>query len=74
MYCLFAPDGEFQGLTLSPDFATCVASIRMLHKAGLGQSYHQLKLKGFVILPVKITMKQDGDENKPFAKNQGGGF
>lgn len=70
MYCLFAADGSWQGMTLSPDFPTCVAVIQMLHKKGLSQSFHELvKVKGFKILPIRVTFTQDGDENEPFKKS-----
>ena len=66
-YALFSPDGSVQMMTLAPDFETCVALIRMLHEKKLGQSFHELvKVKGFKILPVSITMVANGDENKPF--------
>ncbi|MCO5238850.1 MAG: hypothetical protein M9904_02235 [Chitinophagaceae bacterium] len=66
-YCLFAPDGTWQPMTLSPDFPMCVAIIRMMHKRGMSESFHELvKVRGFKILPIKISFVQDGDENKPF--------
>lgn len=68
MYCLFAPDGSWQGMTLAPDFPTCVATIRMLHKHKMGQSFFELTQKGFKVMPIKVTIVQNGDENKPFAK------
>ncbi len=67
MYCLFAPDGSFLSNTLSPDFPSCVAFIKMLHKKGLGKSFHQLcVVDGFKIMPVKVSLVINGDENKPF--------
>lgn len=69
MYALFAPDGSWQAMTLAPDFAHCVAIIKLLHSKGLGESFHELcKLNGFKILPVKVSITQNGDENKPFEK------
>lgn len=59
MYCLFAPDGTWQGMTLAPDLPTCMAVIKMLHKSKMGKSLHELKLKGYEILPIKITIVQD---------------
>jgi hypothetical protein len=59
-YALFAPDGSFQALTLCPDFATCVATIRLLHKAKLSKSIHELGLKGYKVLPIKLTVTQNG--------------
>jgi hypothetical protein len=57
MCVLVAPDGSWQAMTLSPDYASCLAMIRMMHKAGMIQSYHDLvKMKGFEIIPVKVTV------------------
>jgi hypothetical protein len=66
MCCLFAPDGSWQPMTLASDFAMCVAQIRLLHSKGLCQSYHQFSMKGFKILPIKVTMVQDGDEETAY--------
>lgn len=66
MCALFAPDGSWQGMTLAPDFPICLAQIKMLHKAGLSQSYHVLSTKGFKVMPIKITMTQAGDEETAF--------
>ena len=69
-YVLVAPDGSWQGMTLAPDFPTCVAVIKMLHKKGMSESFHELcVVRKFKILPVRITMVQDGDENTPFKKD-----
>lgn len=63
MYVLVAPDGSWQGMTLTPSFEMCVAVIKMMHKSGMSQSYHELvKVKGFQILPVLVSIKQMGDE------------
>ena len=57
-YALIAPDGGIQMLTLSPDFASCALCIKTMHNAGLIQSFHELtKVKGFQILPVKLTVE-----------------
>lgn len=66
MYCLFAPDGTWQAMTLGPDFPSVVAQIKMLHKAKMVLSFHDLMMKGYKILPVKVSMVQNGDEDKPF--------
>jgi hypothetical protein len=42
MYCLFAPDGSWQALTLAPSFEECVAVIRLLHSHKLGQSFSRI--------------------------------
>ncbi|AEI47651.1 hypothetical protein [Runella slithyformis] len=66
MYCLFAPDGSFQSNTLSPDFPSCVAFIKIMHKKGIGRSFHELCVAGYRVMPVKVTVVVNGDENKPF--------
>lgn len=67
MYVLVAPDGSWQGMTLAPDFATCIAMIKLMHSKGLSKSYHDLcKVNGFQILPVIVSMKQMGDEKSGF--------
>jgi hypothetical protein len=66
-YALFATDGSFQSMTLSPDFPTCVSLIKLLHKKGMSHSLHELlNVRRYKILPVKVTIVQNGDENKPF--------
>lgn len=67
MVALFAPDGTFQAMTLAPDFATCAAIIKMMHKGKLGRSFHELVVvRGFQILPVEITMKVVGTHDEAF--------
>jgi hypothetical protein len=67
MYVLVAPDGNWQPMTLAPTFEMCVAVIKMLYKARMSESFHELvKVKGFVILPITVTVKQMGDEEAGF--------
>lgn len=69
MCVLVAPDGSWQGMTLSSDYASCVAIIRLLHKAGMSESYHELvKVRGFEIMPVKVTVVQNGTAEELFRK------
>ncbi len=69
MYVLVSPDGNWQAMTLAPDFATCVAQMRMLHKAKMCESFHELvKVRGFEILPVKVTVKENGTAEEGFKK------
>lgn len=71
MYVLVAPDGSWQGMTLSPDYETCMGIIRTLHKAKMCESYHEMvKIRGFEILPVKVTIKQNGTAEEGFQKAQ----
>lgn len=56
MYVLVAPDGSIQPTTLSPDEATCLGSLQLMHSAALGLSTEKLKAKGFYITPVKVTV------------------
>ena len=69
MYCLFAPDGNWQPSTLAPDFASCVAFMQMLHDAKLSASFHDLCIVGdFKILPVSVTATVTGDEKTAFRR------
>lgn len=68
MYALFAPDGICQVSTLAPDYAMCLAVIKMHHKAGLSESYFSLSTKGFKILPLKMTITENGTEERGFQK------
>lgn len=67
-YALFAPDGSIQGLTLAPDMATCVASIRMLHKARMSKSFFELTRDGFEVMPVKLTILENGTAEEGFQR------
>lgn len=66
MYVLTAPDGSIQLTTLSPDFPTCVTFCEMLADVGMSKPLVELFNAGFTIMPVMVTIKQNGDENKPF--------
>lgn len=68
MYVLVAADGSWQGMTLSPDWATCMAVIKLLHKKGLSRSYSELSLKGFQVLPVRVSMIADGTAEEGFQR------
>ncbi len=68
MYCMVAPDGFPQTMTLAPDFAMCVALVQVLHKKGVGKSYFEMTRKGYEILPVKISMSQNGTAEEGFKK------
>jgi len=68
MYCLFAPDGNWQPMTLSPDFATCVAVMNLLAQHNVGTPFARLIKQGYKILPVSVTAVVTGDENTAFQK------
>lgn len=68
MYALFAPDGSWQAMSLAPDFPTCVAMVKMLHKSGLSKSFHEMTINGFKVMPVKVTIVQNGTEEEGFQK------
>jgi hypothetical protein len=61
-----APDGYPQIPTLATDFASCVAYAQMMAEKGIGKHPAQMFEEGFVILPVKLTVIQNGDEQKAF--------
>jgi len=66
MYVLVAPDGTPQLMTLAMDFPTCVGVIKLMHQNKISESMSKLLFKGFKILPVKVSITQNGDENQPF--------
>lgn len=69
MYCLFASDGSSQLATLAPTFPMCVAMIKMLHKTGLSQSFHELvNVKGWEILPVYVSIRANGTAEQGFER------
>ena len=68
MYCLIAPDGSPQLMTLAPDFPMCYGVIKLLEESGTGQSPEKLFKRGYKIFPVKITVTQNGTEETAFEK------
>lgn len=68
MYCLVAPDGTPQPMIMAEDFAGCMATAKLLHKAGISESVAKLMYKGFKILPVKVTMTQNGTAEEGFQR------
>ena len=55
-YCLVAPDGNLQLLSLAPELSISMAVIKLLHKSGMGMSWHEMKTKGFTYEKVKVTV------------------
>jgi hypothetical protein len=70
MYVLVAPDGTPQVSTLAPDYAMCLAMIRMFALSGMGASLEKLFGQGYHVLCVKITMTQVGDEHSAFDQSR----
>lgn len=70
MYVLVAPDGGIQLTTLAPDFATCVAMCQLLASRGIGQPVDKMFEQGFEIMPVKVTIIQNGDAESGFQKSK----
>ncbi len=62
MVSLYSPDGNIINMTLAPNFITCVVVINMLSKFGMGRSYNDLIKEGYCIIPIKVTIKQNGNE------------
>jgi len=55
-YVWVAPDGEMQLALLAPDLPSCTAIAKLWYTSGLGKSPHQMKLDGFTIQKVKISV------------------
>lgn len=68
MYCLVAPDGSTQLMTLAPDYAMCIGIVTLISKKGIGEPLDKLFKKGFHVMPVKVTILQNGTENDAFNK------
>lgn len=68
MYVLCAPDGSIQISSLAPDFATCLGYSEMLASKGIGQPVADLFKQGFEIMPVKVTILQNGTAESGFQK------
>lgn len=68
MYCLVAPDGSVQIMTLAPDFAICIGMAELMASKGLCKPVSEMFSKGYSILPVKVTIVQNGSEEDGFKK------
>lgn len=59
-FCVWvAPDGTPQLSTLAADAVMCVAFTNLLHSQGIGLSPHEMKLKGFSMERVRLTIVPD---------------
>jgi len=68
MYCLVAPDGSAQLMSLAPEFAMCIGFTELLASAGISEPVAKLFEQGYSILPVKVTIIQNGDAESGFQK------
>jgi hypothetical protein len=68
MYVLVAPDGSIQLTTLAPDYAMCIGMAQLLAKSGIGQPVGEMFEQGFEVMPVKVTILQNGDAESAFQK------
>lgn len=66
MYCLVAPDGTPQPMMMGEDFADVIGMAELLHSHGISESISNLMSKGYKILPVKVTITQNGTEEEGF--------
>lgn len=63
-YCLIASDGSLQISTLAPDLPMCMGYVKLLHKSGIGKSWHELKMNGFTCKKVKVTIVAEWNRTK----------
>lgn len=68
MYVMVAPDGSTQLTTLAPDFAMCIGFTELLASKGIGQHPAKLFEQGYQIIPVKVTILQNGTAEGGFQK------
>lgn len=55
-YALIDPNGVIQTMTIADTEATSMAIVKMMHKAGWGTSWHELKMKGYTYQKVRVTI------------------
>jgi hypothetical protein len=60
MFAFIAPDGVVQTATMAYDMAGSYAITKVLAKGGLGQSPASLFRQGFRIVPITVTIHQNG--------------
>jgi hypothetical protein len=70
MYALCAPDGSVQLGTLAPEFTLCMAIMSLMEAAGLAEPVGKLFEQGYHIMPVKVSIIQNGDEHDAFARGK----
>lgn len=58
-YVWVAPDGTMQLTLMATDLPTCLAIAKLWHKAGLGKSPHEMRMNGFTIEKVRVTIVPD---------------
>jgi hypothetical protein len=68
MYLFLAPDGSCQLATLARDFAMCMGIAELMALHGLGKSPSEMFDQGFEIIPVKVTVVQNGTADEGFQK------
>lgn len=66
MYCFVAPDGSAQLATLAPEFNMCVAMAELMASMGMSKPVGKMFSEGYDILPVVITLKQNGSAEDAF--------
>lgn len=70
MFCLVAPDGTAQLSTICPDYAGCVGWVNFLSLVGMSKGLDEMINEGFQILPVKLSIIQNGTEKDAFEKGK----
>jgi len=68
MYVLCAPDGSVQLTTLAPEFVMCIGMAELLASKGISKPVTEMFEAGYEILPVKVTIVQNGTADEGFKK------
>ena len=66
MYCLVAPDGSPQVMSLADDYIMCMTIISILEQKGVIKPFAELSRIGYQILPVKLSLIQTGTAEDAF--------
>jgi hypothetical protein len=68
MYAFVAADGAIQVPSLAPDFQTSLGFMELLASRGISKPVAELFNLGWEILPVKVTIIQNGTAQEGFAR------
>ena len=68
MYCFVAADGAIQAPSIAPSFEMSLAFMELLSSNGISRPVAQLFEEGWEILPIKVTITQNGTAEDGFKR------
>jgi hypothetical protein len=70
MFVFVAPDGSPQIMTMAPEYSMCLAVAQMLSEVKMSKSPTEMFKMGYEILPVRVTITQNGTADDAFNRAQ----